>query len=40
MATADGLFAAVFEGNQPKSTIRSANPTATIFGGKERGGLA
>lgn len=31
MATADGLFAAVFEGNQSKSTIRSANPTATIF---------
>lgn len=31
MATAPGLFAAVFEGNQSKSTIRSANPGATIF---------
>jgi len=38
MATADepggdgsGLFAAVFEGNQSKSTIRSVNPKATVF---------
>lgn len=31
MATADGLFALVFEGNQSKSTIRSVNPNATIF---------
>ena len=31
MATAEGLFALVFEGNQSKSTIRSVNPDATIF---------
>lgn len=31
MATAPGLFAVVFEGNQSKSTIRSANPGATVF---------
>lgn len=31
MATADGLFALVFEGNQSKSTIKSVNPDATIF---------
>lgn len=31
LATAEGLFAAVFEGNQSKSTIRSVNPGATIF---------
>lgn len=31
MATAPKLFAVVFEGNQSKSTIRSANPDATVF---------
>lgn len=31
MATAPGLFVAVFEGNQSKSTIRTVNPNATIF---------
>lgn len=31
LATAPDLFVAVFEGNQSKSTIRSANPGATVF---------
>ncbi len=31
MATAPGLFAAVFEGNQSKSTIQNANPGAMIY---------